>query len=306
VPSQEAVVPQEAPAATAGVKLRPPAPLIRQSNGEILPRPTEHPPAGAQLTPVEWSSDDGPAESPSAGGVAFADPVLEPDGASHGTGSGLGLRVIRVVNDRGRSDHARPSPDGTRIAFDSDRDGDRAVFVADASGANLRRVSGDGFAAAPNWSPDGRTLSYARAEPGNPDVWNLWALDLDTGESRKLTSNTSGRPVGGSWFPGGERLAYSRGSDLVVLDVTSGRSAVHPAPQAGRRVGPPAVSPDGRWIVYGLAGDGAWLLDLADGSSRKVLSDPSIADLAWSPDGSRVAFYSRRDGQWGVWVMAAR
>ena len=306
VPSQEAAVPRQPPPATEPAAQSPPAPPMRQSHGGIAPHRPAHPAAGAQLTPVEWSSEEAPDGSPSAGGVAFADPVLRTGASSDGTDSGLALRVVRVVNDRGRSDHARPSPDGSLIAFDSDRDGERAVFVAEASGANLRRVSGDGFATAPNWSPDGRTLSYARAEPGNPDVWNLWALNLDRGESRKLTSNTSGRPVGGSWFPGGERLAYSRGSDLVVLDVRSASSTVYQAPEAGRRVGAPAVSPDGRWIVYGLAGDGVWLLDLADGSSRKVLSDPSIADLAWSPDGSRVAFYSRRDGEWGVWMMAAR
>ncbi len=306
VPSQEAAMPREAPAAVTAAAERSPAPAIRESGEAGARRPTVDPAAGTRLTPAEWDNEDAPGGSPSADGVAFADPVLESSSTSGAAVGGLGLRVIRVMNDRGRNGHARQSPDGTRVAFDSDRDGERAVFVADANGQNLRRVSGEGPAAAPNWSPDGRTLSYARAEEGNPDVWNLWALNLDTGESRKLTSNTSGRPVGGSWFPGAERLAYSLGTGIVVLDVGSGSSIVHPAPQAGRRVGAPAVSPDGRWVIYGLAGDGAWLLDLADGSSRKVLSDPSIADLAWSPDGSRVAFYSRREREWGVWMMAAR
>jgi Tol biopolymer transport system component len=265
-----------------------------------------HTAPASPLPGLAVEDDEGLDARPSGGGVAFADPVLLPTSAGAASDGGLGLRITRVLDDQGRNEHARPSPDGTRVAFDSERDGERAVFVADANGQNLRRVSGAGAAAAPNWSPDGRVLSYVRAEEHNPSVWNLWALDLATGESRRLTSHTSGRPVGGAWFRDGKRLAYSRGADVVVLDVPSGRPAVYPAPQAGRRVGAPAVSPDGRWIVYHVEKDGAWLMDLGDGSSRKVLSDPSIGDLAWSPDGSRVAFYSRREREWGVWMMAAR
>jgi hypothetical protein len=265
--------------------------------------------ADARLIPIDASDDDTLGSSPafaSAGGAAFADAVKPAIGNAGASDVDLGLRITRVVDNTSRNYHARPSPDGTRVAFDSDRDGERAVFVADASGRNLRRVSGDGFAAVPNWSPDGRTLSYARAEPDNANVWNLWALSLDSGESRRLTSNTSGRPQGGSWFPGGQRIAYSRGSSIIVVDLLSGKPTIYPSPQAGRTVGPPAVSPQGRWVIYQVSGDGAWLLDLGDGSSRRVLSDPTAGDFTWSPDGSRVAYFSRRDGEWSVWFMAAR
>jgi Tol biopolymer transport system component len=256
--------------------------------------------------PVESGEDDTSSSSAafkSAGGVEFADPIQPLSG---GSGSGLELRIMRVDDDRSRSYHTRRSPDGTRVACDSDRDGDRAVFVADANGRHLRRVSGDGFAAMPNWSPDGRRLSYVRAEVDNPNVWNLWALELDSGDSRRLTSNASGRPQGGSWFPDGEHIAYSLGPSIVVLDVASGKPAVYPSPQSGRIAGAPAVSPDGRWVIFQLSGDGAWLLDLNDGTARKVLSDPTLGDFTWSPDGSRVAYYSRRDGEWSVWVTVTR
>jgi hypothetical protein len=255
---------------------------------------------------ADADDDDASAATSSfaaAGGVAFADPI-EP--ASGALSSGLGLRVTRIVDEHSRNYHTRPSPDGTRVAFDSDRDGERGVFVADSDGRNLRRVSGEGFAAVPNWAPNGRTLSFVRAEVDNPNVWNLWALDLESGESRRLTSNTSGRPQGGSWFPDGRHIAYSRGSSIVVLDAESGRPTAYPTPQPGRAAGAPAISPDGRWAIFQVTGDGAWLLDLADGASRKVLSDPSAGDFTWSPDGSRVAYYSRRDGEWNVWVTVAR
>jgi Tol biopolymer transport system component len=145
-----------------------------------------------------------------------------------------------------------------------------------------------------------------RAEVDNPNVWNLWALDLDSGKSHRLTSNASGRPLGGSWFPDGHRIAYSGGGSIIVLDVATGKPAIYPSPQPGRKTGSPAVSLDGRWVIYAVSGDGAWLLDMADGSSRKVLSDPSIGDFTWSPDSGRVAYYNRREGEWNVWVMTSR
>jgi Tol biopolymer transport system component len=225
--------------------------------------------------------------------------------ANTGTDGAI-LRITRVVDDHARNFHARPSPDGTRIAFDSDRDGERGVYVANADGSNVRRVTGDGFAAVPSWSPDGTTLAFVRAEPDRPRVWNLWTLDLASGEMRRLTSHRYGQPWGGSWFPDGQRLAYSHEDRLVVLDTMNGRERVYPSPREGRLLRTPAVSPDGRRIMFQVYRDGAWLLELADGSKRKVLADPTAEEYTWSPDGRRVAYHSRQSGHWAVWLMAPR
>ncbi len=45
---------------------------------------------------------------------------------------------------------------------------------------------------------------------------------------------------------------------------------------------------------------------LADGSMQRVLTDPTAEEFAWAPDGRRVAFHSRRDGQWGIYVLSRR
>jgi Tol biopolymer transport system component len=214
------------------------------------------------------------------------------------------LRITRIVDDSSSNFHARPSPDGTRIAFDSDRDGARGVYVADSDGRNVRRVTGPGFAAVPSWSPDGRMLAFVRAEEDRPRVWNLWTIDLETNETRRLTSHRYGQPWGGSWFPDGKRIAYSHEDRLIVLDLEQDRPRVYPSPRKGRLVRTPAVSPDGRRVVFQVYRDGAWLLDLRDGSMRKVLADPTAEEYTWSPDGRRVAYHSRRSGAWGVWVMA--
>jgi Tol biopolymer transport system component len=216
------------------------------------------------------------------------------------------LRITRIVDDTAQNFHARPSPDGSRIAFDSDRDGERAVYVADSDGKHVRRVTGEGFAAVPSWSPDGRSLAFAKAEPGRPQVWNLWTIDLDNRATRRLTNHRVGQPWGGSWFPDGKQIAYSHEDRLIVLDLEDGSERVYPSPLKGRLVRTPSVSPDGRRVVFQVRRDGAWLLELKDGSMRKVLADPSAEEYTWSPDGRRVAYHSGRSGSWGVWVMAPR
>ena len=220
--------------------------------------------------------------------------------------TGAVLRVTSIVNDDAKNFHARPSPDGSRIAFDSDREGERAVYVADADGRNVKRVSGSGFAAVPSWSPDGRTLAFVRAEPRRPKVWNIWLRDMDSGETRRLTSHSVGTPWGAAWFPDGRRIAYSHEERLVIRSLDSREEQVFSTPRKGHLVRTPAVSPDGRNVMFQVHRDGAWLLDVGEGAMRKILADPTAEEFTWSPDGRRVAYHSRKAGGWGVWMMAAR
>jgi len=288
---------------SAGPGADAPAPAARVSR--------EHAAAGT-AQPVGGLTEDATAWSPSfatVGSAMFYHAQGERDSAlmrADTDSDGALLRITRVVDDKSRNFHARPSPDGTQIAFDSDRDGERGVYVAESDGSNVRRVSGQGFAAVPSWSPDGKTLAFVRAEPDRPRVWNLWLAVLESGDLRRLTSHRYGAPWGASWFPDGRRVAYSHEDRLLVHDLETGRERVFPSPRKGRLVRTPAVSPDGRLVIFQVYRDGAWLLDLEDGSMRKVLADPTAEEYAWSPDGRRVAYHSRRSGEWGVWLMMSR
>jgi hypothetical protein len=302
------------------------APLTQPPRAAVVGSTSPAPQASAE-TPAEPGDElfeprrargipDGPAYSPafaSVGSAMFYHAKSDGHSAlmrAETDGRGSILYITSIVDDRSQNYHARPSPDGTRIAFDSDRDGERAVYVADADGRDVRRISGEGYAAIPSWSPDGGTIAFVRAEPRAdptlPSVWNLWTADLSTGAMRRLTSYRYGQLWGGSWFPDGRRIAYSHEQRLVILDLTNGDERIYRSPVKGRLVRTPAVSPDGARVMFQVHRDGAWMLELRNGSMRRVLADPSAEEYTWSPDGRRVAYHSRSAGTWGVWVMAAR
>jgi TolB protein len=213
------------------------------------------------------------------------------------------LGVMTIVDDGARNYHVQPSPDGRLIAFDSDRDGERGVYVARRDGSNVQRISGPGYAAVPTWAPDGRRITYVRAESDNPKVWNLWLQAADGGQARRLTSYRYGQPWSASWFPDNRRVAYTHEGTLVIVDVETGQQRLVSSPIKGRLLRTPAVSPDGTKVIFQVFRQGAWMLDLADGSMHCVLTDPTAEEFAWAPDGRRVAFHSRRDGQWGIYIL---
>jgi TolB protein len=212
--------------------------------------------------------------------------------------------VVTVLNDGSRNYHPQPSPDGRLIAFDSDRDGDRGVFIANADGTDIRRISASGYAAVPTWSPDGKRLAYIRAEPGRPQVWNLWVQAIDEPRATRVTSHRYGQTWAASWFPDNQRISYTHEATLVVKDLNTGRTRKFASPVAGRLLRTPAVSPDGSKVVFQVFRRGAWLLDVESGSMRRILEDPVAEEFAWAPDGERIAFHSRRGGDWGIYVMA--
>lgn len=210
--------------------------------------------------------------------------------------------AIPLVDDGSRNYHAQPSPDGRRLAFDSDREGERAVYIADVDGTNIRRVSGAGYAAVPTWSPDGNRLAFIRAEPDRPKVWNLWLLTNSSGELRRLTRFGYGQTWGASWLPDGRSVVFSHEDRILQLSLSDGRVTTYRTPVPGRTVRTPAVSPDGHRVVFQVWRDGAWILELASGAMHRLLVDPSAEEFAWSPDGRRVAYHSHAAGRWAIHV----
>jgi hypothetical protein len=320
LPSVKQQVPSSAPAPEAAAQLRREAETVSPGGNGAAGSPADALiPSGAREAVATDSSRSGAYRLASDSADAFS-----PAFASIGTAMfyhpeddrmltqadsdsrGAVLRITRIVDDAATNFHVRPSPDGRRIAFDSDRGGVRGIYVADADGRNVRRVSPEGFAAVPSWSPDGSTLAFAREEPYRPDVWNLWTIDLSTGELSQVTKHQDGQLRGASWFRDNRRIAYSHGERLVIHDLESGEERVFASPRKGRALGRPAVSPDGERVIFQVQRDGAWILELADGSVRKVLDDGTAEEYTWSPDGRRVAYYSARTETWGIWVLASR
>jgi len=81
------------------------------------------------------------------------------------------------------------SPDGTRIAFGSDHEGFRAIYVTDADGSNIQKLS-DSRAGenCPDWSPDGTQITFASWRDGDGEIYVMTA---DGGDLQKLTDNRS-------------------------------------------------------------------------------------------------------------------
>ena len=318
-PQTKAEPPTKAQRQTPDTTAETPAVQPATRSSAVTPPPPSEP-ATVGTTGLSFSSAQ-PAEGLAAEAAVYS-PAFAPEGNAifyHAESAGRStlmradvdsqgsiLRVTPVLADESKNFHPRPSPDGKSIAFDSDRSGERAVYVASADGANARKVSGDGYAAVPSWSPDGRRLLFVRAEQGRRRVWNLWLLTLESGELRRVTTHPYGQPWGGSWFPDGRRIAYTHEDRLIVRDLDRGKPRVYSTPRSGRLLRTPAVSPDGRRILFQVFGDGVWILDVASGAMRKVLDDRTAQEYAWSPDGRRVAYHSRRSGRWGVWTMAAQ
>ncbi len=212
-------------------------------------------------------------------------------------------RVSALVDDRARNYHPRVSPDGQLLAFDSDRDGERRVYVSERDGSNAQPMSGNGYGAVPSWSPDMKWLAFVRGEPTRPRVWNLWLRDLSSGALQRHTSFRSGQVWGASWFPDGRALCYTHETRLIISHLDGRDDIVIDTPRRGRLVRTPAVSPDGRRVIFQVFRDGVWLLHLPTMRMERILDDPTAEEFSWAPDGRRVAYHSRRDGTWRIWMM---
>jgi TolB protein len=95
-------------------------------------------------------------------------------------GSGL----TRITSDAHSNFHPTRSPDGSRLALSSNRDGDWDIYVMNADGSRVRQlVDSPGLDDKPQWSPDGSRIGFATTRSGSPE---LLAVDPETGEEEIL------------------------------------------------------------------------------------------------------------------------
>ena len=180
------------------------------------------------------------------------------------------------------------SPDGKRIAFQSYRDGTWHIWTVAADGSSLRQHTvGEFDHREPDWSRDGTSLLFSSDRSGNYDVWRQ---DLASGRLERLTSDPADE-FGPSAGPGGSVAFVSSkpGAAGIWLRDPDGSSALWAAAEG--RVAGPAISPDGRTIVYNVITTGVSQLMAAEpGEPPRLLSgagdDVFPFRAVWTAEGS--------------------
>jgi Tol biopolymer transport system component len=213
------------------------------------------------------------------------------------------------------------SPDGRRIAFTRNEDvgesttfTDDDVFLMTADGDDQHQLTPEqvgSMSLQPSWSPDGREIAFIRGESVASAVpsrfGDLYVMGVNDGAARQVARGPLNDP---DWSPDGREVVYTRGTDLAtigasmdlfVLDLTNGAERQLTAtPDVFESAA--AWSPDGERIAFArwtnrTQYDGKAVLRVIDrdGTGERLLlththfaSGP--AKLAWSPDGSTIAF----------------
>ena len=98
------------------------------------------------------------------------------------------------------------APDGSRVAFVSDRGGTLGLWTAPLGGGGATLLTGGhDFLTAPAWSPDGSRLAFVSGREGPAD---LWIVPAAGGEPVRMTSGP-GRVRDPQWSPDGSAVLYS-------------------------------------------------------------------------------------------------
>lgn len=199
------------------------------------------------------------------------------------------------------------SPDGRRIVFVSDRDGNREIYVMNADGneqLNLTHHPAEDWT--PCWSPDGQRIAFTSFRDGN---WEIYVMNADGTNPQRLTRHTAA-DYSPAWSPDGQRIAFVSNRDgnleiyLMNADGSNpSRFTHHEATDQN-----PAWSPDGLWLYWESGRDGNMEIYRArlDGSELTNLTrDPQANDHGptCSPRGDKIAFFSNRDQGWDIYTL---
>ncbi len=296
--ADEALLPNAATALEAAADATPPEPAAEETPGETtadetaVPVPPDH---AEPPPPRRRGRPPGSKNRPKVAAAPGAASVPEPDASAGAVpppevASAAGT-TPPAVRRRGRPPGRTPRP-ATPASARRDR-----LTVAQIVAVDSPRE--------PRLSPDGRRVAYTVEAGGARQVV---VLDLRSGAARQITA--SEHPVSDpQWSPDGTWLAFVREKAIWIIGVDGSRPTLVTEHPAGSCC--PRWAPDGRRIAFVSRRRGwgqAWVVDAPlPRRGRRPATDVrpapraatpvgmDIEDLAWSPDGTRLAVLAQRD-----------
>lgn len=324
------------PAAAAGPEGTGRRILAEQTTTMSLPTPKR---AGASgdhvesLTHVTFASegaDFDPCVSRDGTFMVFASTQHRPTADIY-TKSIDGRTITQLTSDPAHDLMPAISPDGSRIAFASNRSGDWNIYVMSATGGQAVQLTADPSQEVhPSWSPDGRHLVFSRFGEMSGQ-WEMWVMDVQS----SARSEFLGYGLFPKWCPmaatgsgGRDKILFQRSRErgdrafsLWTIDYTPGdaSSPTEIVASADSALINADWSPDGSRIVYASVDNpdstptdpstsraavaDLWMAAI-DGSGRVNLTSGKFMNLmpSWGKDG-RIYFVSNRSGMTNIWSI---
>ncbi|WP_373501256.1 TolB family protein [Desulfococcus sp.] len=212
-----------------------------------------------------------------------------------------GLTLVRLTEDSGTDVNGTWSPDGSRIAWETDRDGAFQIWVMNSDGSDPRPLTrGPAIHGWPQWRPDGGGLVYWGYDEAS-GTHTISTAAADGSDVRVIVESAEAldRPV---WHPRGTHIAWAAQTDgnwdIWVAD--SDGAGVRRLTYDAQMESNPLWRPDGSYISYKVAPNKAYnltvenFMDVENGFESPAVRQwdgiKSIQMNDWSPDGGKITY----------------
>jgi len=207
-------------------------------------------------------------------------------------------------------DYASWSPDGTKITFVSNKEGNEEIYTTNIDGSDIKRLTNNPKRDLyPNWSPDGQEILFVSNKRTKYPQYTgdgIWIMNADGTNQKELnTPYPYGQHDFASWSPDGKKIIYSvQGSNdgcsicIINPDGTGPSVLVNRSSLGGRDGYFPHWSPDGSRVIFEttINGNKEIYVVNSDGIGLKNLTNNPALDVhpSWSRDGTQIVFISNR------------
>jgi Tol biopolymer transport system component len=199
-----------------------------------------------------------------------------------------------------REENAKYSPDGKKIAYDSNRSGTTQVWICDSNGEGhrpLTNLEGNAYARRPNWSPDGRMITYYGEFEGQ---YEIFTINVNGGAPFQITKN----PANDS------RPSFSKdGKWIYFTSNRSGKRQIWKIPSQGGQADQVTnkggyiayESTDGNWVYYSKPDTtGIWKKSLPEGEETLVFYPTWEQSYQWDLIEGGIYYIGKITSGWGI------